>query len=494
MASLVARLLLPLLVSTTVSVWAHPLCWYGPDRVPSQTYEPLFCTDDPNGNCCSEAEELEVQERYNAVTPTGECADLHKQVACGVCLGFSAHLFERLGPDLGDSAPVDGMTLTNEFCESYVNACGSQLGLPTNYCDVHTGGSEDQFWSYPLEVDSTNFVSGMQKSFKSLSLDSLPEDIFAMHMTPDGTKWWVAGQGGEIIEFDANDPDVSTATQVMDISKGHNLLVSFEEQGLQDFAFHPEFTTNNLFYVHYNVKLSATEMGRSRMSKFVYTAGNPEVTAASEEVLSTSIPRTAAIHSGSWVGFKPSDYANPTKQASYELYWVIGDGGPQEDPSNYAQDPTNMHGSMMRIEVSSDPDETGYTIPSSNPFAHSGKGLAEICAWGMRNPYQCSFDRATDKLYCGDVGQTRVEEINLIECGNNYGWRRFEGGRCNEAVEDDFSVPCSAIDRSPYTFPTFQYCHPNYDSSSDSEVYTGGNDICGDRKVVGSAVIGKSVF
>ncbi|CAM9654267.1 unnamed protein product, partial [Choristocarpus tenellus] len=394
-------------------VWAHPLCWYGPDGAPSHTYEPFFCADDPNGNCCSAAEELEVQERYNAVDLTGECADLHKEVVCGICLGFSAHLYERLGPDLGNLAPEDGMTFTNEFCESYVTACDSQLEFPSNYCDVHTGGEKDQYWSYPLQVDSTNFETGMQKAFKSLPASSLPDNPIAMHMTPDGTKWWVAGQGGEIKEVRTTK---LCFLPIYPISLADllDILLLAHEQGLQEFAFHPEFTTNNLFYVDYTVQLKASEKGRSRISKFVYTEGNSGLTVASEEILSTSIPKGASIHNGGWLGFKPSDYANPTK-VSYELYWVIGDGGPQQDATNKAQDPTNMHGSMMRVLVSSDPDITGYTIPDSNPFATSGTGLSEICAWGMRNPFKCSFDKVTDELYCGDVGQVKVEEVNIIE-------------------------------------------------------------------------------
>ncbi|CAM9418052.1 unnamed protein product, partial [Choristocarpus tenellus] len=466
---------------------AHPLCWYGPDGTPSQTYEPTFCDDDPSGNCCNAAEELEVQQRFNAANPTGECADLHKQVVCGVCTAFSAHLYERIGPSLG---PEDGMTLTNEFCNTYVSACGSQLGLSSNYCDVHTGGDEDQFWSYPLEVDAGDFDPGFQKAFKSLPSGSLPSNPIAMHMTPDSSKWWVAGQGGEIKEFDATDPDVSSASQVMDIGSGHNLFLGFEE-GLLDFAFHPEFTSNNLFYVHYNVDLGSNS--QARMSRFTYNSGNSGATSGSEIILSTSIPKQTTIHSGGWCGFKPSDYANPTK-SSYELFWVVGDGGPQQDLANRGQDPTNQMGAMMRILVSDDPAVTDYDIPSSNPFASSGAGLGEICAWGMRNPFKCSFDRETDELYCGEVGHTLLEEINIIECGNNYGWRRFEAGRCNDAVEDDFPEPCSAVNRSPYTFPTFQYCHPNYDSNDDSDVYTDGQDLCGNREVVGSSVIGGYVY
>ena len=86
---------------------------------------------------------------------------------------------------------------------------------------------------------------------------------------------------------------------------------------------------------------------------------------------------------------------------------------------------------------------------------------------------------------------TRVDDNFFDRCGNNYGWVRFEGSRCTEYSQNTYG-PCADVDRSGFTFPVFEYCHINYDSSPSSEdVYTGGNDICGDRSVVGNTVIGE---
>ena len=85
---------------------------------------------------------------------------------------------------------------------------------------------------------------------------------------------------------------------------------------------------------------------------------------------------------------------------------------------------------------------------------------------------------------------TQMNDELLRRCGNNYGWVRFEGSRCTEYSEDDYGS-CVGADRSGFTFPTFEYCHYDYDSSPSSENdYTGGIDICGDRSVEGNTIIG----
>lgn len=78
----------------------------------------------------------------------------------------------------------------------------------------------------------------------------------------------------------------------------------------------------------------------------------------------------------------------------------------------------------------------------------------------------------------------------LFRCGNNYGWVRFEGSRCTEFSQDRFGS-CDGADRSFYTPPIFEYCHFDYSYDDSEAVFTGGNNPCGDRFVVGNAVIGE---
>ncbi|CAM9715370.1 unnamed protein product, partial [Ectocarpus fasciculatus] len=410
------------------------------------------------------------------------------QVLCAVCSSYSAHLYEYLT----DGGVVDGLTMKSDFCEELVDECSPYITFPTyddgDYCEHHTGGGNDFFWSYPYEEPEV-FEPGLNELFPELGSGEQPDDTVSMRQTPDGSQWWLVGIAGEIYAVESDNMDDSTL--VIDVSgtviDGATFYVDFEE-GLLDVAFGPMFGNSafpQYFYVSYTVDLNDGLVQRNRLARFTYIPGDASATKASEEILLTTVPKTNSIHSAGWLGFKPSVYGNSGDQ---DLYWTTGDGGPQTDPDNHSQDPNTMLGAMMRITVPS--DGSGYTIPSGN---YDG-ALPEICAIGFRNPWRCSFDRQTDELYCGDVGHTFVEEIDLVECGNNYGWSRFEGSRCQEAVEDnEFNPACSGISRSGFTFPIFEYCHPDYQSTGDDE-FTGGNDICGDRLLLGNAVIGGFVY
>ncbi|CAM9143199.1 unnamed protein product, partial [Hapterophycus canaliculatus] len=437
---------------------AHPLC-YIDDRATDYSEILTFCPAAQAGACCTDAEELAVIARFEAVgTLTGDCEDLYRQargkyqktVVCGVCHSYSGHLYERLGPELG---VLDGMTMKNDFCDELVTACAGQITFPTydggdDYCTKHTGGTTDQFWSYPYTEPEVN-EDGLSPVFLDLDSDAdFPSQTISVHQSPDNSMYWLMGQDGQIVAVDAS--DLTTTSTVVDISSG-DIIVTLEE-GLIDFAFSPLFGVTgypSYFYLSYTCQLDDGENPRNRLSKFEYSAGDPGATLASEEILITTAPKIADIHSAGWVGFKPSDFGRTA--AFHDLYWSIGDSGAQEDPDNNAQNTTNHLGSMIRISVPS--DGSGYEIPSGNL---PSPALPEICANGFRNPWRCGFDRETDELYCGDVGHVLVEEIDIVECGNNYGWSRFEGSRCQEAQEDR-DGPCLGADRSGFTFPTFEY-------------------------------------
>lgn len=95
-------------------------------------------------------------------------------------------------------------------------------------------------------------------------------------------------------------------------------------------------------------------------------------------------------------------------------------------------------GKVLRIDVDGkSPDGKPYRIPPDNPFVSDPKARPEVYAYGVRNMWRCAVDRGDPvtkkgrgRIFCGDVGQNRFEEINIIVKGGNYGWRAKEGFEC----------------------------------------------------------------
>ncbi|HLA88641.1 MAG TPA: PQQ-dependent sugar dehydrogenase, partial [Anaerolineales bacterium] len=176
------------------------------------------------------------------------------------------------------------------------------------------------------------------------------------------------------------------------------------EMGLLGLAFHPDYEQNGFFYVNYTGTGGNTFISRFQASGNVANAG-------SESIL-LKINQPYPNHNGGAVVFGPDGY----------LYLGLGDGGAGGDPHKNGQDTTSLLGKILRIDVNGgDP----YSIPSDNPFGN------EVWAYGLRNPWRISFDRATGDFWIGDVGQGDWEEIDYLPAGSpggaNFGWSIMEG-------------------------------------------------------------------
>jgi len=224
-------------------------------------------------------------------------------------------------------------------------------------------------------------------------------------------------------------------------------LATRNEQGLLGLAFDPNYADNGYFYCNLTIASSgATELRRYRVSEDDPNRADPE-----SRALIMTYAQPFSNHNGGWIGFGPDGY----------LYIASGDGGSGNDPGNRAQDLTNQKlGKLLRIDVVQDAfpqdDTRHYAIPPDNPFV----GLAgddEIWAFGLRNPWRCSFDRATGDLWIADVGQGQREELNIQAFdsigGENYGWRMMEGTRCNRSSDP---LPCNDASLIP---PIHEYAH-----------------------------------
>jgi len=253
------------------------------------------------------------------------------------------------------------------------------------------------------------------------------------------------------------------------------------EQGLLGLALHPSFSTNGQVFASYS-----DANGDSVIVRF--TSSNPE-----GDVLGASDLQTCLVilrvdqdfenHNGGHIMFGPDGY----------LYFGLGDGGRSNDPCNRALtlDPAQLVsgtangqdcnadanfaaaggnpkslallGKMLRIDV----DDTtaaganglcgaradgaaNYAVPADNPFAGNdvANGCDETWAYGLRNPWRWSFDRQTDDLLIGDVGQNHWEEVNRLPAGSpfgaNFGWKTCEGtharGSCTTTCSNASSI------------------------------------------------------
>ena len=188
------------------------------------------------------------------------------------------------------------------------------------------------------------------------------------------------------------------------------------EQGLLGLAFHPAYADNGLFYINLTNRDGDTEIRSYRVSPTDPNQADP----ASESLVLT-VDQPFANHNGGWLGFGPDGF----------LHAALGDGGSAGDPQNNAQTITNdLLGKILRLDVNRDdfPQDPArnYGIPADNPFV-GVTGDDEIWAYGLRNPWRASFDRATGEFIIGDVGQDKVEEIDIGQAGANYGWNILEG-------------------------------------------------------------------
>jgi len=282
----------------------------------------------------------------------------------------------------------------------------------------------------------------LENAFPNLSFSG---PVFLTHAYDNSNRNFVIEQAGRIKVF-PNTQSASATEVFLDIT---DRVSAGGEKGLLGLAFHPDYETNGYFYVNY------TNASNTVISRFQVTS-NPDSADKNSELLVLSFSQPYSNHNGGWIGFGPGD--------GY-LYIGTGDGGSGGDPQNYAQRINTLLGKILRIDIDGG---TPYAIPSTNPFFDSTNTEVkkEIYAWGLRNPWRCSFDPITEQLWAGDVGQNAWEEIDIIENGKNYGWRCYEGTH---------TYNTSGCNYPEYIDPVWEYPHGAECSVTGGYVYRGIN-------------------
>jgi glucose/arabinose dehydrogenase len=263
---------------------------------------------------------------------------------------------------------------------------------------------------------------------------------------------WVTEQPGKIrvVKDDKllDEPLLDLRSKMLKVNKG------YEERGLLGICLHPQFKSNKKFYVFYSANTTGKFNHKDVIAEYKLSANSDAIDPNSGRVILAQ-DKPDGNHDGGCIQFGRDGY----------LYISFGDGGGQGDKhgeTGNGQNLSNLLGKILRVDVNG---STPYSIPKSNPFVGKKDAAPEIWAYGFRNPYRFSFDKASGQLFAGDVGQDLWEEVDIVTKGANYGWRLTEGTHCYN--------PATGCDIKGITMPIAEYSHTEGVSVIGGYVYNG---------------------
>ena len=245
-------------------------------------------------------------------------------------------------------------------------------------------------------------------------VSGLNHPLYVTHANDSSKRLFLVEQVGKIWIIENGEKLDQAFLDVSGLISPSALSGGYSEQGLLGLAFHPDYANNGVFFINYTDSSGGTVVARYSVS-----LSNPNIADASNSQIIFQIAQPFGNHNGGHMEFGPDGY----------LYFSLGDGGSANDPLGAGQNKGLLLGSILRVDI--DSDAPAYAIPEDNPFVEDASGAGEIWAYGLRNVWRFSFDRATGDLYIGDVGQNQWEEINFQSAdstgGENYGWNVWEG-------------------------------------------------------------------
>ncbi|XP_042049052.1 HIPL1 protein-like [Salvia splendens] len=379
----------------------------------------------------------------------------------------------------------------------------------SDFCNAFGGASGESspcFQGEPVSLNKTDTLPPP----KSICLEKIGNGSYInMVPHPDGSnraffsnlagKIWLATipeqDSGEVMGVDESSPFVDLTDQVY-------LDTSF---GMMGMAFHPNFATNGRFFASFNCdkekspgcsgrcacnsdvgcdpsQLGSLESGEVCKYHIVVAEYSANGTASSPSVADKARPREVqriftlglpfSANHGGQILFGPDDG---------HLYVMLGDGGSKGDPYNFAQNKKSLLGKIMRVDVDKLPSEDemakldlwgNYSIPKDNPYLEDREMQPEIWAYGLRNPWRCSFDSERPSYFmCADVGQDQYEEVDIISKGGNYGWRVYEGPQEFEPQKTPGGN--TSADSIDPIFPVLGYSHSNINKLGSAAISGG---------------------
>ncbi|XP_036405858.1 HHIP-like protein 1 [Megalops cyprinoides] len=481
----------PFILLFFLGVWIgpvrlHPQCLdFKPPFQPAE--ELTFCVMYKDFGCCDSAKDQELMSKYYRIIDNFDdygyatCAGYIQNIICQECSPYAAHLYDTEDP----STPIRALPgLCGDYCSDFWQKCRSAIPFLTD--DRHLAkagrdrgefcgraGLDDADYCFPNLVSNERLTRNLgrvgadSEGCLQLCLEEVANGLrnpLAMVHANDGThRFFVAEQVGVVWAYL---PDHSRLEKpFLNITQA--VLTSpweGDERGFLGLVFHPKFKYNRKLYVYYSVEVGFDE--RIRISEFRVSASDMNVVDHSSERIILEIDEPASNHNGGQLLFADDGY----------LYIFTGDGGMAGDPfGKYgnAQNKSALLGKVLRIDVDDNDRGPLYKIPLDNPFVHDREARPEVYAFGVRNMWRCSVDRGDrhtkegkGRIFCGDVGQNKFEEVDIIEKGVNYGWRAKEGFSC-------YDKKLCANSSLGDVLPIYAYSHKMGKSVTGGYIYRG---------------------
>ncbi|XP_043930546.1 HHIP-like protein 1 [Protopterus annectens] len=484
--SLMLLQLLLLVLSGSVS--SHPQCldFKPPFRPP----QPLtFCTMYNGFGCCDQARDSVLMQRYDRIllqltedASAADCASYVQDMLCQECSPYAAHLYDA--EDL--STPIRTIAgMCEDYCMEVWQRCRSIFYLVSESQQVARLQINKQKLCSYLALDDTDYcyphlltneqlnnnlglITSNMEGCLELCLEEVANGLrnpVAMVHANDGThRFFIAEQLGVIWVYL---PDHSRLEKPFMNITAKVLTSPWEgdERGFLGFAFHPQFKYNGRLFVFYSFEHGFFDE-YVRISEVRISANDMNSVDHDSERVLLEVEQPASNHNGGGLFFADDGY----------LYITLGDGGMAGDPFGKfgnSQNKSSLLGKVLRINVDHNNPKKPYGIPADNPFVNDPQARPEVYVYGARNMWRCSVDRGDQftkrgkgRIFCGDVGQNKFEEVDILEKGKNYGWRAKEGFSCydkrlcNNASLDD-------------VLPIFAYPHKMGKSVTGGYVYRG---------------------
>uniref|UniRef100_A0A3B4X2Y0 HHIP-like protein 1 n=1 Tax=Seriola lalandi dorsalis TaxID=1841481 RepID=A0A3B4X2Y0_SERLL len=472
----------------------HPQCLdYKPPFEPRQPL--VFCKEYSKFGCCDLEKDEEVSAKFYTIMENFDhsgfatCGKYIRTILCQECSPYAAHLYDAEDAN----TPMRILPgLCRDYCSNYWHQCRYTLSLllentgsPQQFANLTAAIEDDRRrfcdylelkdiqYCYPNVLTNAELNANLglvredPKGCLELCLQEVANGLrnpVAMIHADDGThRFFVAEQLGYVWVYLANGSRIDRP--FLNLTRA--VLTSpwaGDERGFLCIALHPRFTTVRKAYVYYSVSVKKEE--RIRISEFTLSTHDDNQLDHSSERTILEVVEPASNHNGGQLLFGHDGY----------LYIFIGDGGRAGDPFGKfgnSQNKSTLLGKALRVDVDNNDDGAPYSIPSDNPFLGEKEARPEIYAYGVRNMWRCSIDRGDratghgrGRMLCGDVGQNKYEEVDLIVKGGNYGWRAKEGFSCY----DRKLCQNSSLDD---ILPIFAYPHKLGKSVTGGYIYRG---------------------